>query len=518
MLSRRFCRLLAIASSLAAGLSCLSCGRTNHFEVVMEPEDGMVGRRLTVWQDRPRDKLFDPNEGQVAPAILRALGERYPRRVTADPNAARQTFAGRFGGRLPGELGGAGEYRVIHTLMGSAGVYVERFAGIGDLVGPLERISLAADTVTDALDGWLASHLKDRPGLDKLRAFMDTDFRRDAKNLAIYLWSAKSGLVSSGANKQEIYARVGLYLIEHDYIHFDHAFEFARQMTDPAVSAADKAKAPLLIVRRFLARKMGIDETHEALGFLSDPNEVGESFEKFIRTSEAVGRGVERWRKLSDSMPADQSGSFVATSHLAAAKARPDAAEAMGDMLGVLVNIDFEDFFPILSIFRPSRDEVSVKLKLPAEPLISNGDWDKKSRGLTWSFGNRPKPLSAICYAVWASPDSGFQRKHFGRVVLDGEKLALYCGWRKGLSPAEAAKWDEFLKTVRPAKVEGQLSDFCGKHTVQTEPATPWPDDDPSMHEVHDGSYFSIGAGIIVEAMNREGSRGRSGSCPLLPG
>jgi hypothetical protein len=526
----RFGRLLLSGAALV----CLSCGPNNKYEIVMEPNDGSLDRQLTAWREDGSRKNGEPNEIQMPPEILQALAGKYPRRATTQPDAARQTFAGQFAGKLPGELGGAGEYRIIHTLMGSSAGYVERFAGQDDLTAQLDRINLAADTITDVLGGYLASRLDKHPGFEKLRRFMDTDFRKDIKNLSIYLWSAKSGLVSSEENKMEIRARVVLYLIEHDYVHYEHIFEFARQMADPAVKPQDKVKAAQVVARRFLARKMGIDETDKQLAFLADPNEVAQSFEQFVRTSEAVRRAVERWQERSASWPADEEGSHVASSQPttepatepatqpataqsqpstepATAPAEPDAVEVIKDIAGVLAqNLDIGAFLPL---FGPAPDQVSVKLKLPAEPLISNGQWDKESRGLAWSFNNRPSPLSHICYAVWASPDADFQRKHFGRVILDGQKLALYCLWQKCLTTDEARQWDEVLKTVRPATAEAELSGFCAEHQIvvgpesapASQPATAastiMPASAPTTAPAPQDSYVAYGAGMILNAL-----------------
>ncbi len=515
----RFCRVLLSGSALAAALWCLSCDPNNKYEIVMEPSDGSLDRQLTAWQESGSGKSGEPNEAQVSPAILQGLAGKYPRRVTIDPNAARQTFAGRFTGRLPGELGGAGEYRIIHTLMGSSAGYVERFAGQDDLTVQLERINLAADTITDVLSGYLAGRLEAQAGFEKLRRFIDTDFRKDIKNLTIYLWSAKSGLVSSEENKMEIRARVVLYLIEHDYVHYDRVFTFARQMADPAVKPEDKAKAGLLAARRLLAGKLGIDETDKALSFLADPNEVARSFEQFVQTSDVARRAAQRWRERSASWPADEEGSHVASSQPATqpatmqsqpstAPAQPDAAEAIGEAGGVLTkNLDIGVFVPLF--FGSSSDQVSVKLKLSAEPLISNGQWDKESRSLAWSFNNRPSPLSHICYAVWVSPDAGFQRRHFGRVILDAQELALYCGWQKGLTADESRQWDEVLKTVRPATAEAELSRFRAEHNVAaepvTQPATTAPTTMPATAPAYQDSYVAYGAGMILNALDRPG-------------
>jgi hypothetical protein len=539
----RFGRLLLGGAAMAAALVCLSCEPNNKYEIVMESDDGSLDRQLTAWQESGSGKSGEPNEAQVSPAILQGLAGKYPRRVTIDPNAARQTFAGRFTGRLPGELGGAGEYRIIHTPMGSAAGYVERFAGTDDLTYQLERINLAADTITDVLGGYLASRLDKHPGFEKLRRFMDTDFRKDIKNLSIYLWSANSGLVSSEENKMEIRARVVLYLIEHDYVHYEHIFEFARQMADPAVKdedTMDKIKAGELAVRRFLARKMGIDETDKQLAFLADPNEVAQSFEQFVRTNEAVRQAVERWQERSASWSADEEGSHVASSQPttgpatepatqpataqsqpatepASEPAQPDAMKTIGEAADVLAQDIIGAFLPLGGLFGPASDQVSVKLKLPAQPLISNGQWDNKSRGLAWSFNNRPSPLSHICYAVWASPDAGFQKEHFGRVILDGQGLALYCGWQKCLTADEARQWDDVLKTVRPATAEAELSRFRAEHQIAVGPesapasqpattaSTTMPASAPTTAPAPHDSYVAYGAGMILDALARPG-------------
>ncbi len=539
----RFGRLLLSGAAMAAALVCLSCEPNNKYEIVMESDDGSLDRQLTAWQESGSGKSGEPNEAQVSPAILQGLAGKYPRRVTIDPDAARQTFAGRFTGRLPGELGGAGEYRIIHTLMGSAAGYVERFAGTDDLTYQLERINLAADTITDVLGGYLAGRLEAQPGFEKLRRFMDTDFRKDIKNLSIYLWSANSGLVSSEENKMEIRARVVLYLIEHDYVHYEHIFEFARQMADPAVKDEDKVKAAQLAARRLLARKMGIDETDKQLAFLADPNEVARSFEQFVRTSDVARQAVEQWRERSASWSADEEGSHVASSQPttgpatepaiaqsqpataqsqpatepASEPAQPDAMKTIKEVAGVLAQDIIGAFLPLGGLFGPAPDQVSVKLKLPAGPLISNGQWDKESRGLAWSFGNRGGPLSHICYAVWASPDASFQKEHFGRVILDGQELALYCLWQKGLTADEAKQWDEVLKTVRPATAEAELSGFRAKHQIAVGPesapasqpattaSTTMPASAPTTAPAPQDSYVAYGAGMILNALARPG-------------
>ena len=191
--------------------------------------------------------------------------------------------------------------------------------------------------------------------------------------------------------------------------------------------------------------------------------------------------------------------------------------ETIGQAAGVLTaNLDIGAFVPLAGMFDPASDSVSVKLKLPAEPLISNGQWDKGSRGLAWSFDNRPSPLSHICYAVWASPDAAFQKRHFGRVILAGQELALYCLWQKGLTAEETRQWDEILQAARPATAEADLSRWCAEHGLAVKPAsqpaatqpttaasTTVPASAPTTAPAGQESYVGYGVGMILDALAR---------------
>jgi hypothetical protein len=108
---------------------------------------------------------------------------------------------------------------------------------------------------------------------------------------------------------------------------------------------------------------------------------------------------------------------------------------------------------------------------------------------------------------VWASPDASFQKEHFGRVILDGQELALYCLWQKCLTADEAKQWDEVLKTVRPATAEAELSGFRAEHRVAaepvTQPATTAPTTMPATAPAYQDSYVAYGAGMILNALAR---------------
>ena len=118
---------------------------------------------------------------------------------------------------------------------------MQRFAGTDDLTEQLERINLAADFLTYALQGWLASRLAGRAGAGKLGHFMDVHFRRDVKNLTIYLWSVKRAGHRRGQPPGDPLR--GGDLVEHDYAHFQRFFGFVRGLAAPEASVGERVRA-----------------------------------------------------------------------------------------------------------------------------------------------------------------------------------------------------------------------------------------------------------------------------------
>ena len=51
-----------------------------------------------------------------------------------------------------------------------------------------------------------------------------------------------------------------------------------------------------------------------------------------------------------------------------------------------------------------TEDHVSVTLECPVEPLATNGQWDAKTRRISWRPTIAPPKIESplYCYAVWA--------------------------------------------------------------------------------------------------------------------
>jgi hypothetical protein len=106
----------------------------------------------------------------------------------------------------------------------------------------------------------------------------------------------------------------------------------------------------------------------------------------------------------------------------------------------------------IIQLELGTDDRVTVKLDLPVKPFATNGQW--KSGRVEWlkKAVKGKSGLPAFAYAYWSNPDAKFQKKHFGRMILEGQNLGEYVLWRSGLSKQEGIKWDDFLKSLKPGK------------------------------------------------------------------
>lgn len=136
----------------------------------------------------------------------------------------------------------------------------------------------------------------------------------------------------------------------------------------------------------------------------------------------------------------------------------PDGSAVLGSLL-------WESF---ISWDFATRDQLTVYLESPHEPLLTNGDWLSDETRLRWQMRLSPRDSSTadvppnLCYAIWSEPDHDFQQRHFGQITLEGKPLATYCSWRVSLDDREGAEWDRFLENITAADdVATAVSEFA---------------------------------------------------------
>ncbi len=432
---RRFFLLLATAGILAAVAT--GCGH-NCYVVEITPEEDGIQRKLTCW--------YVDSEGRISALPddeLEKLAAVYGGRETPD-SADKHVFAGRFGEKMPDDFGGAGSYTHWETPMGSTSAYIERFGGSDDLEAGRAKQRQAADQLADLVLAWLETELGDEPGFDRLKKFLDNDFRRDLKNLGLYGWVAMTVTPPEEVEESEedgkgmeFAARVWQYLSERGYIRTADLPVIARAM------AEEDPQRVLQLVGRLVARRMGIadeDPIPAALTFLGDPEKLEKSLTDYVKTTDAYKQRLAQWKEEQKQVdrepqgPPDEDGPF-----------REDEPPKPEEVVGELVT----DCFAI-AIF-PVGDSLEVKLACPVKPFSTNGRWKAKSEKVTWSTEMSDiNPLPAFCFAVWSVPDEAFQQKHFGQTVLADEALTGYTTWYRSLEGEEKNRWDRFVDRCTP--------------------------------------------------------------------
>lgn len=171
-----------------------------------------------------------------------------------------------------------------------------------------------------------------------------------------------------------------------------------------------------------------------SLGFLSGPESVSASWDKFLTESAAyktwfADLDMKRLRPKADANNPE--------------KEKPDPKDPVGVLAPSLVVMEF----PMLS----DSTHVDVTLNCKAAPIYTNGVYDAAKGSVTWSEALRDPPvLPALCTVVWAIPNENFQKAHFGRTVLTGEELSGYVLWRRLLLHADAKEWTLFLDSLQP--------------------------------------------------------------------
>jgi hypothetical protein len=398
----------------------------NEYIVQLKPQGNTIERTLVFYcEDGVNTNTGIPNYESFGTNELAAITARYPAHGLTN-DGERYIARGVFTNELPDDVGGAGTYTNLTTSLGETGFYVERFRGNDDLAGMAERRFDAADQLADQLVGWSRMELGREPGYDKLRRFLDVDFRRDLKNLSEYWWE---GQLVSGYNTnadEEFNVRYGQYLFERGY--------FTLEEIPGLFSAMSGNDQPALLrrIQRLVARKMGAPETEPvpaSLAFLADETTMEKSFDKYLAGTDAYRAKLRQWKKDRKLKPDLK---------------RPQPGDLADDTLNNLIELDSFD----------QADHLVVRLSLPSPPVHTNGRWNEALNQVDWdtTIADRTgtNHLPQTCYAIWAQADQEYQKEHFGKVALTGDKLTQYCLWRSSLDKQRGGEWDIFLSGLQP--------------------------------------------------------------------
>jgi len=436
---------------------------SNQYSIDLTPRGNVIERKLVFYRADGTKSKGVPNYVGFDAAELARITSLYPQdKIEEDAKHQVFTVTGGFGPSMPNDVGGSGSYTNIKTSLGSAGFYMERFRGNDDLATQTEKRLKAADELTDYVLGWSRKEFRHERGYENLRRFLDTDFRRDLKNLAMYAGMMRSSYVTRSDAPEEFAVRYGQYLIERGYLKVG-------DLPGLFHGIADNDSLPFAkLVQRFIASKLGVPENRPMppkLAFLADPVLLERSWTNYLATTDAYQKKLYKWHKEKmayelDVMKKRAKGLINPASPPKAmpqAPDRPSPSEVENDVMG-------EMMAGIGDLFWNTDDHVTVRLSLPSAPAHSNGKWDGSRKQIVWESDienstNDVRPPS-FCYASWSEPDVSSQKQHFGSVVLSGDNLCGYCLWRAALGKKEADEWDALLAGLQPDDYKAKLVTF----------------------------------------------------------
>ncbi len=433
MTRTRISRAAAIASRIAALVVVGLIAGCPHDEYAIEltPQGDRMHRELTV--SRTGMEVVDFADTEGGPEKLAAISEFYPAEVETNTDGGH-AFAYDFAYAMPNDVGGAGEYITFDSPMGRSSAYVERFRGDDSPAQRIQAAFDAADELTDLVIAWLEYELSEYEEFAKLRAFLDEQARNDLKNLSIATFLLDSTSSAQWAEddfadqlKQEVIARTVQYIVERQYILPGEVPAFWRGIMAKTPDGGEMVNIKPLLMN-MLQRKADLQDEDmlAALGdIFTNSSSLEESLTEYLATTEAYQQLLAEWEQRDD-----ESG-------------RPEPVAVLVDMdYAMILWWEFDIF--------ETDDVAKVTLREVTEPLVTNGLWDEKARKISWENTLNDTSLPAICYAAWTTPDDAFQKKRFGRTILDGKELLDYCLWYNSLTAEESTEWDAMIDQFKP--------------------------------------------------------------------
>lgn len=412
--------------ALLLALLLVTCGcQRNVYEIELQPDRESLDRKLVFWRENADG---DGSLSAYDEADLRRIAALYGQAAT-NTGAVKHDFQRKFQGRTPDDVGGSGYYVHWSTSLGATSGYIEEFRGDGDLVAEFERRQKAFDRLVDHLLAWLKSEYAQEPHFDEIAQLVDVELRGDVRNIAAWVWAYGVTSPDKPLQHEVVAARLEMYLARRGYVAPDELPAWRRAFSD----MNDQQPGRLLeLLQRLVASKLGhlADKPPpEWLAWMTDLPRLEASLEKYLSGTPEYTQALAAWEKKRKEDPE---------------AAKPRTQDVVPQMvLGAILP----------EIHLDPDDHLSIKLLSGVEPFATNGQWQAAEGQVVWKAELLPRGIDArqsprLAFALWSKPNDEAQKKHLGKVALDGTKLAEYCFWHRGLTPAESAGWDKLVASL----------------------------------------------------------------------
>ncbi len=323
------------------------------------------------------------------------------------------------------------------TQLGSGSVYLERIWGNDDLVTDLEADFKAVGHACQLLSEWMDEVLaKDKvQNREKVGEFINGPMLLAAKNFITYKRVYQK--------EEDRIARFIMYLTDHFKLDIERIREIklelgervsryeAIEMNQEKKNETDGLGALLLVTSILI--EYGLPENPELSAYLrNNPIETKSAeFAEFI-------------------MERPESQALMTDSQNEPANKKLEPIEILFNGLTIkLIDSNF---------FGPDNPRTfSYTLAIPENTLpvdiLTNGT-STGSGIITWQYSSKDKysvGQPPFAYASWCKLDEDFQNEHFGKILVDKNKLLDYTFFIIGLNPEELSEWERVLEQSNPS-------------------------------------------------------------------
>jgi len=400
------------------------------YRVELIPKQETMARRLVIDSNT---KNAGTGEPKIADQEKERIEEIYQDKLKL--NDEREfAIVGTFVLEMPDDVGGAGSHSYLESPMGSVSYYSERFRGDFNFAGTIRNRERDLNEVVDLLVQWAALTLGESEQGHQLRKWIDTNLRRDLKNLMLLAWSHRIAVDLGGkVDPASSLAHAMQFLVEHGYVVMQDVPTLSRQIRN------GNAEELVSWITSTVMRQAGIrpgdgdqPDDDRLRSMLQHPNELLRSLRAFLRDT-----------SLYEELQATRS-------------------EDSTDPLWVLTKPVWRELY--VTPIKSPRANLEVTLQTNSEPFETNGQYDPESNETHWQSSLHGRCIPMLVFATWANPDEAFQIDKLGKVLLKDAKLAEYIVWYRGLEINERQQWDSLFESEEsPEARRKRIADFTFK-------------------------------------------------------
>ncbi len=374
----------------------------------------------------------------ASPELLAQICPHYATTCRAQGNDNIMIFRGQFKEKLPADVGNGGTYAIYRSSLGNVYFYVETFRGEMDLLKSEQARFAAIDRVVTLLTGWMESKLGREKDFAAVAQFMNTDVRRDLRNLSLHL-SMRQANEDRDGGMGDLVLLLYQYAAQRGYLKPSDVPSIVEAVHDGPLPPAIRAKIGGLL-------KLPADSPK--LAFLASREQAGETMGAYLASLPEYQQRLSAWKQDQATTQA------AAKSKASGTPAEPTPFVLLEEPVKVLQN----DLAP------PQTDNLTISLASPQQPFQTNGEWDQVGARVVWRKtlpGREYQTAYPIeSEAAWANPNVEFQRAHFGSVLFDNDDLFTYVMWRLALPARDGEAWDAMLNKTDPDKAFEAVAGF----------------------------------------------------------